>query len=62
MWMIFDNLRGFMASRPPLVMFMLSLGLFAVVLLTVAYIVKVRELQNPDEKVSILLNIKTNLY
>lgn len=50
MWLIFDNLRGFMASRPPLVMFMLCLGLFAVILLTVGYIVKVRDLHNPDEK------------
>lgn len=39
-----------MSSRPPLVLFMLCLGVFAVVLLTLAYIVKVNDLKNPDEK------------
>lgn len=50
MWIICDNLRGFMSSRPPTVTFMLSLGIFAVVLLTLAYIIKVNDLKNPDEK------------
>ncbi|XP_045172618.2 transmembrane protein 248-like [Mercenaria mercenaria] len=50
MWMICDNMRGFMASRPPLVLFMLCLGIFAFVLLTVGYVVKVNDIRNPDEK------------
>ncbi|XP_064612635.1 transmembrane protein 248-like isoform X2 [Liolophura sinensis] len=43
-----DNLKGFAHSRPPLVIFMLCLGGFAVVLVTLAYYVKVKELTNPD--------------
>ena len=43
-----ENLRGFVSSRPPLVVFMLCLGLFAIVLLTVANYIQVTELRNPD--------------
>ena len=43
-----DNLRGFVSSRPPLVIFMLCLGLFTIVLLTVANYVQVTKLRNPD--------------
>ena len=45
---ILENLKGFWASKPPLVLFMLSLGIFAVVLLTLGYIVKVNNIKNPD--------------
>lgn len=45
---IFENVKGFWSSKPPLVLFMLCLGIFAVVLLTLGYIVKVNDLKNPD--------------
>ncbi|KAK3084470.1 hypothetical protein FSP39_014038 [Pinctada imbricata] len=46
---ICENLQGFAKSRPPLVIFMVCLGGFAVVLLTLAYVIKLREnLPNPD--------------
>ena len=45
---ILENLKSFWGSKPPLVLFMLCLGIFAVVLLTLGYIVKVNDLKNPD--------------
>ncbi|KAH3885381.1 transmembrane protein 248-like [Dreissena polymorpha] len=48
-WLICENLRGFLTSRPPLVMFMLLLGVFAVTLWVLANIVEVKNLKNPDE-------------
>ncbi|KAL5016014.1 hypothetical protein ScPMuIL_005603 [Solemya velum] len=48
---VVENLRGFASSRPPLVVFMICLGAFAVVLLTMAYIVNVKDrLADPDYK------------
>lgn len=44
----YENLKGFVSTRPPLVVFMICLGSFAVILLTLAYYVKVQELRNPD--------------
>ena len=44
----YENLKGFATSRPPLVVFMVCLGAFAVVLLTLSYYVKVHEVPNPD--------------
>ncbi len=44
----YENLRGFASSRPPLVVFMVCMGLFAVVLLSLAYYVRWNEVQNPD--------------
>jgi len=41
-----------MGSRPPLVMFMMMLGAFAVILLTIGHIVSVSDLRNPDKRVS----------
>ncbi|KAK7475036.1 hypothetical protein BaRGS_00033717 [Batillaria attramentaria] len=43
-----ENVRGFFLSRPPLVVFMICLGSFAVVLITFAYIIKVKDIKNPD--------------
>ncbi|KAK6190961.1 hypothetical protein SNE40_002717 [Patella caerulea] len=43
-----ENLRGFSQSRPPIVVFMICLGAFAVALITFAYIVKVKDFPNPD--------------
>lgn len=44
-----ENVKGFVYSKPPLVIFMICLGGCAVVLLTLAYIVKVNDkLINPD--------------
>ncbi|BFZ05386.1 hypothetical protein BsWGS_08425 [Bradybaena similaris] len=45
---IVENLRGFFNSRPPLVVFMICLASFAVALITFAYIVKTKDLPNPD--------------
>ncbi|KAK7088185.1 transmembrane protein 248-like isoform X2 [Littorina saxatilis] len=45
---IVENVRGFFVSRPPLVVFMICLGSFAVALITFAYIVKVKDMPNPD--------------
>lgn len=44
----YENLRGFASSRPPLVVFMVCMGLFAIVLLSLAYYVKWNEIKNPD--------------
>ncbi|KAL8577459.1 hypothetical protein ACOMHN_021911 [Nucella lapillus] len=43
-----ENVRGFFVSRPPLVVFMVCLASFAVALITFAYVVKVRDMPNPD--------------
>ncbi|XP_022342406.1 transmembrane protein 248-like isoform X2 [Crassostrea virginica] len=45
---ICENLKSFAKNKPPMVLFVISLGTFAVVLLTLAYIVRVKELPNPD--------------
>ncbi|XP_021349901.1 transmembrane protein 248-like [Mizuhopecten yessoensis] len=46
---VIENLKGFLSTKPPLVIFMICLGGCAVVLLTLAYIVKVNDqLINPD--------------
>ena len=45
---IVENVRGFFISRPPLVVFMICLGSFAIALITFAYIVKVKDMPNPD--------------
>ncbi|CAG5128426.1 unnamed protein product [Candidula unifasciata] len=47
-FIIVENLRGFFNSRPPLVVFMICLASFAIALITFAYIVKTRDLPNPD--------------
>ena len=43
-----ENFKGFATSRPPLMVFMICLGFFAVILLSLAYYVKTKELTNPD--------------
>ncbi|KAK3787042.1 hypothetical protein RRG08_037320 [Elysia crispata] len=45
---IVENLRGFFNSRPPLVLFMICLASFAIALITFAYLVRIRDLPNPD--------------
>lgn len=45
---ICENLKSFFKNKPPMVLFVISLGAFALVLLTLAYIIKVQELPNPD--------------
>lgn len=48
-FVMYENLKGFASSKPPMVVFMVCLGAFAVVLLTMGYIVKVRDqLKNHD--------------
>ena len=42
----YENFRGFASSRPPLIVFMICLGLFAIVLMTLGYYVQVQ--RNPD--------------
>ncbi len=54
----YENLKGFASSRPPLVVFMVCIGMFAVVLLTLAYYVRVHEIQNPDvSQVSVITTL-----
>ena len=43
-----ENLKGFAMSRPPFIIFLVCLGLFSVILMTLAFIVKDNELKNPD--------------
>ena len=43
-----ENFCGFFSNRPPIVVFMICLASFAVSLMTFAYIVKSRELPDPD--------------
>ncbi|XP_074642214.1 transmembrane protein 248-like [Tubulanus polymorphus] len=43
-----ENVKGFVTSRPPLVLFMISISLFAIVLLTLSYIIKVNEIKDPN--------------
>lgn len=43
-----DNLRGFTQTRPPLIVFLICIGGFSVILVTLAYYVKVSELSDPD--------------
>ena len=43
-----DNFKRFASSKPPLMVFMICLGFFAVILLSLAYYVKTQELTNPD--------------
>lgn len=43
-----ENLKGFATTRPPLVVFMVCMGLFATVLLTLAYYVGTHEIRDPD--------------
>ncbi|XP_077995502.1 transmembrane protein 248-like [Glandiceps talaboti] len=45
---IFDNLKGFLLTRPPLVVFILCVGAFAVAMVTLAYYVKLHQIQDPD--------------
>ena len=43
-----DNFKRFASSKPPLMVFMICLGFFAVILLSLAYYVKTQEMTNPD--------------
>lgn len=45
---IWENLKGFASSRPPLVMFMVCLGAFAIVLISLSYYFKTNDIYNPD--------------
>jgi len=43
-----ENLKGFAASRPPVVVFMVCIALISIILMTLAFIVKDNELKKPD--------------
>jgi hypothetical protein len=45
---ICENLKGFASSRPPLVMFMMCLGAFAIVLISLSHYFKFNDIYNPD--------------
>lgn len=45
---IVENVRGFFTSRPPLVLFMICLASFAIALITFAYVVRIKDMPNPD--------------
>ena len=44
----FENLKSFASNKPPLILFMVSLGLIAFLLMSLAFYVKDSELKNPD--------------
>ena len=54
---IVENLRGFFNSRPPLVLFMICLASFAIALITFAYVVRIKDMPNPDVKEVSLLKL-----
>ena len=43
------NLKGFILSRPPLMIFVMCLGFFAIILMTLGYYVKLTKVADPDE-------------
>ncbi|XP_070572351.1 transmembrane protein 248-like [Ptychodera flava] len=45
---IIDNTKGFIITRPPLVVFILCVGAFAIAMVTLAYYVKIHQIQDPD--------------
>ena len=50
-----ENFKGCILGRPPLVVFVTCLGLFAVILMSLAYYVKLAEkIPDPDVEVSLL--------
>ncbi len=58
-----ENLKGFASSRPPLVVFMVCMGCFAIVLLTLAYYVKSHEVPNPDiSEVRLIRSVICHVY
>ena len=44
----YENLKGFASSKPPLMIFVACLGLFGLVLMSLAYYVKLKELDAPE--------------
>ena len=44
----YENFKGFASSRPLLMVFMICLGFFAVILMSLAYYVKTQDMPNPD--------------
>lgn len=44
----YENLKGFASARPPLVIFVACLGLFGLVLMSLAYYVKLAEIDAPE--------------
>jgi len=44
----YENLKGFAASRPPVIIFMVCIALISVILMTLAFIVRDNELKKPD--------------
>lgn len=57
-----ENLRVFISSRPPLVVFMISVSAMAIAFLTLGYFFKIKEIKSPEMtevmyKSSLYLNI-----
>lgn len=60
---LWENLKGFTSSRPPLVMFMVCLGAFAIALISLSYYFKSNDLYNPDlTEVSTLIMNKWTVF
>uniref|UniRef100_A0ABM0GNW2 Transmembrane protein 248-like n=1 Tax=Saccoglossus kowalevskii TaxID=10224 RepID=A0ABM0GNW2_SACKO len=45
---VLENMKGFIITRPPLVVFIMCVGAFAIAMVSLAYYVKIHEIQNPD--------------
>lgn len=43
-----ENLRGYVTSRPPLVIFMISVSAVAIAFLTIGYFFKIKEIKSPE--------------
>lgn len=51
-----ENLKLYISSRPPLVVFMISVSAMAIAFLTLGYFFKIKEIKSPEmAEVSILL-------
>ena len=51
----YENLKGFASSRPPLMIFVLCMGLFGLILMSLAYYVKMTEMIPADTSQVIVL-------
>lgn len=43
-----ENLRGYVTTRPPLVLFMVSVSAVAIAFLTIGYFFKIKEIKSPE--------------
>lgn len=52
-----ENFRNFLSSRPPLVLFVVCIGMIAIAFISYAYYIKYNDVYNPDvQEVGIIFN------